>query len=230
MPIYEADHVEYAITTGSISIVMDDGGQLPAYWAHPQLGVKFPGIALLHDWWGFDDTARRLANYFAQVGYYVIAPDLFDGGKASTPQDAMKLVEQFQKQVYPRVHEALAVLEQHHKCNTMVAAIGVGMGGSFAFEAAIERGDLEATVAYGGFPQRYLGRFEKANTPNPHPETPRRVRRDDAQGQAPHRASPGPRPHVFRRRFHRSTAPGSQPGHEGHASISGAISRRSRPA
>jgi dienelactone hydrolase len=34
-----------------------------------------------------------------------------------------------------------------------------------AFEAAIERDDLEAAVAYGGFPQHYLGKFGKASTP-----------------------------------------------------------------
>jgi dienelactone hydrolase len=41
----------------------------------------------------------------------------------------------------------------------------MGMGGSLAFEAAIVRTDLEAAVAFSGFPQRYLGRFKEANTP-----------------------------------------------------------------
>jgi dienelactone hydrolase len=57
------------------------------------------------------------------------------------------------------------VLEKHHNTNSDVAAVGVGMGGSLAFEAAIVRRDLEAAVAFGGFPQRYFGRFKAATTP-----------------------------------------------------------------
>ncbi len=165
MPIYDATHVEYEITTGRISIVMDDGEQIPAYMAHPKLGTKFPGIALLHNWWGFDGVTRRLTNYFAQMGYYVIAPDLFKEQSAATPREAMALVEQFKDKSYPRVHASLGVLEKHHQCNTKVAAIGIGMGGSLAYEAAIVRPDLEAAVSYAGFPQSYLGRFKEANTP-----------------------------------------------------------------
>jgi dienelactone hydrolase len=46
-----------------------------------------------------------------------------------------------------------------------VAAIGIGMGGTLTFEAAIKRNDLEATIAYSGFPQHYLGQFHQSNTP-----------------------------------------------------------------
>ncbi|RMG89357.1 MAG: dienelactone hydrolase family protein [Chloroflexi bacterium] len=165
MPIYHASHVEYHIATGHIQIVMDDGTQLPAYWAHPTLGKVFPGIALLHDWWGFDDLTRRLANYFAQMGYYVIAPDLFFGEQTTDPREAMRLVERYQKESYHRVDTALAVLEKHHQCNAKVAAIGLGMGGSLVFEAAIRRPDLEAAIAFGGFPQSYLDEIDKATTP-----------------------------------------------------------------
>ena len=165
MPVYDPDHVEYSITSGHIQIVMDDGGQIPAYWAHPSLGSKFPAIALVHDWWGVTPIFRRLANLFAQMGYYVVVPDLFDGKVTSDPKEAMSLVEKLGDRGYPRVHTALGVLEHHHQSNRDVAVIGMGMGGSLAFEAAIERDDLEAAVAFGGFPQRYFGRFKDANTP-----------------------------------------------------------------
>lgn len=165
MPIYDPDHVEYTIASGRIQIAMDDGQQLPAYWAHPERGARFPGIALIHDWWGVDEIVRRLANFFAQTGYYVIVPDLFNGQLASTAVQAMALVESLGDAGYPRVHTALSVLEQHHQCNGNVAAIGLGMGGSLAYEAAIVRADLEAAIAFGGFPQRYFGRFKDGNTP-----------------------------------------------------------------
>ena len=164
MPIYEPDYVEYSVTSGHIAISMDDGTQLPAYWAHPQLGSKFPGVAVIHDWWGLTSIVRRLANLFAQMGHYVIVPDLFNGAVANTPQEAMRLVERLGDNGYPYIHHALGVLETHHQSNHSVAAIGMGMGGSLAFEAAITRDDLEVAVAFGGFPDRYLGRLKDCNT------------------------------------------------------------------
>lgn len=165
MPIYNPDHVEYRIVSGHIRIAMEDGQQLPAYWSHPSIGSKFPGIALIHDWWGITPIVRRMAHLFAQVGYYVIVPDLFEEEVAATPQDAMRLVESLGDGGYPRVDSALSVLERHHHCNADVAAVGIGMGGSLAFEAALARNDLEAAVSFYGFPQRYFGLMQDAKAP-----------------------------------------------------------------
>jgi carboxymethylenebutenolidase len=165
MPIYDPTRIEYPITTGHISIVMDGGTQLPAYWSHPSRGNKFPGIALIHDWWGVNEGIRRIAHLFAQIGFYVIVPDLYHGQVAHSPQEAMRLVQTLGNEGYPRIHAALTVLEHHHQCNGDVAAVGLGMGGSLAFEAAITRKDLEAAVAFGGFPQKYFGHFSESHAP-----------------------------------------------------------------
>lgn len=165
MPIYNPSHLEYGITSGHIQVVMDGGRQLPAYWAHPVTGRKFPAVALIHDWWGITAVVRRMAHLFAQSGYYVIVPDLFEGKIATTPQQAMELVKHLGEDGYPRIDAALSVLEKHHNTNQDVAAVGIGMGGSLAFEAAITRKDLEAVVSFFGFPQRYLGKFAEARTP-----------------------------------------------------------------
>jgi len=165
MSLYDPDHVEYRIVTGHIQIVCEDGAQLPAYWSHPAVGSLFPGVALIHDWWGITPIVRRMAHLFAQVGYYVVVPDLFDGQVAGTPQEAMRLVETLGEHGYSRVDACLTALEHHHHCNADVAAIGIGIGGSLAFEAALVRRDLEAAVSYYGFPQRYLGRFKDARAP-----------------------------------------------------------------
>lgn len=165
MPMYDPDHVEYNVTSGHIQIAMESGEMLPAFWAHPSITTRFPGVALIHDWWGVNGITRQLAHLLAQVGHYVIVPDLFDGQTASTPTEALALLEKLGSKGYNRIDTALSVLETHHQCNADVAAIGLGMGGSLAFEAAIRRADLEAAVAYAGFPQRYLGHFHKSNTP-----------------------------------------------------------------
>lgn len=165
MPIYDPNRVQYGITTGQIQVVMETGKHIPAYWAHPSIGRRFPAVALIHDWWGLTPFIRQMAHLFAQSGYYVIVPDLFEGQVATTPQQAMELVKRLGEDGYPRINAALSALERHHHTNSDVAAVGLGMGGSLAFEAAIMRPDLEAAVSFYGFPQRYLGRFKEATTP-----------------------------------------------------------------
>ncbi len=165
MPVYQPEHVEYTIANGRISIVADDGSTIPAYWSHPDLGGKFPAVAILHDWWGITAVERRLAHLFAQMGYYVIIPDLFDGALAQTPEEAYRLVEDHAARSYGYVDTALRVLENHNRTDGHTAAVGLGMGGSLAFEAAVTRRDLEAAVAFYGFPQRYLGKLKAARTP-----------------------------------------------------------------
>ncbi|NDJ61275.1 MAG: hypothetical protein GYB67_09130, partial [Chloroflexi bacterium] len=165
MPAYEPSKVEYTIISGHVRIITDQGAQLPAYWAHPDIGGKFPAVGLLHDWWGITAVERRLAHLFAQLGYYVIIPDLFGGQVAQTPAAAMKLVEALGDNAYPWVDTCLRALEYHVRSNRMVAAVGLGMGGSLAFEAALTRSDLEAAVACYGFPQKYLGHFQDARAP-----------------------------------------------------------------
>lgn len=162
---YDSDRAEYGVTSGHIQIVMEGGRQLPAYWAHPNTGRLFPAVALIHDWWGITPAIRRIAHRFAQVGYYVIVPDLFDGQVASTPERAIELVKGLGDSGYGRVDSALSVLETHNNTNHDVAVVGVGMGGSLAYEAAIIRKDMEAAVVYYGFPQRYFGRLKDVRVP-----------------------------------------------------------------
>ncbi len=161
----QPDRVEYNITSGHIQIAMEDGAMFPAYMAHPNIATKFPGIALIHDWWGMTSLVRHLAHLFAQSGHYVIVPDLFNGKTATTREEALQLIDTLGNGGYKRIDTALSVLENHHQCNAKVAAIGLGMGGSLAFEAAIVRPDLEVAIAYAGFPQRYLGHFKRGKTP-----------------------------------------------------------------
>jgi dienelactone hydrolase len=90
---------------------------------------------------------------------------MFKGQVATTPQQALRLMAQTEKTRFQTVETTLNVLEKHHRINGHTAIIGSGMGGSLAFEAAINRSDVEAAVAYGGFPQRYWNQFQRCQTP-----------------------------------------------------------------
>jgi carboxymethylenebutenolidase len=165
MPIYDPQYVEYTITDAMMRVSLDDGGHMPAYWAHPLLGTRFPGIVLVPDWWGLTPIIRRMATMFAQLGYYVIVPDLFNGQTADTPKQAIDLVEKTRHEHTHYINTALTVLERHHHCNKSLAVVGVGMGGSLAFESAITRDNIHATIAFAGFPNRFIGQFKQAQSP-----------------------------------------------------------------
>jgi len=165
MPITMPNRVEYEIVNGRVGIVSDDGNTIPAYWSHPKLGGRFPAICIIHDWWGITTVERRLAHLFAQWGCYAVVPDLFGGATATTPHEAMALVRQYSDHAFPLIDRALKALEMHNKTNAHVGVIGIGMGGSFAYEAAINRPMLEAVVSIFGLPGRYLGKFKTATVP-----------------------------------------------------------------
>jgi carboxymethylenebutenolidase len=165
MPIFESKHVEYATLSGHVDVMMEDGRPLPAYWARPNLGGTFSGVVFVHDWWGIRPLERRLSQLLAQMGYYVLVPDLFDTRVARNAQQAMQFVQEVGSRAYAGVDAALQAMETHARSNRRVAVVGLGMGGSLAYEAALRRTDLEAAVSFYGFPQRFMGHFTEAKAP-----------------------------------------------------------------
>lgn len=160
-------HVEYQTRAGYQTVMADDGSQFAAFGAQPLLGQRFPAIVLLHDWWGLTAAVRALTVQLAQAGYHVIAPDLFDGRTAETAREAASLVELIaRKKRFARVLDAFEVVEQHQHIKHRVAVVGVGLGGSLAFRAAIQHPHREkAAVAFSGFPQTYMGKFRHCPVP-----------------------------------------------------------------
>jgi len=58
------------------------------FFVHPEATGSYPGIVLVHEWWGLNDTMKEQARTLASQGYNVIAVDLF-GTVATTPAEAM---------------------------------------------------------------------------------------------------------------------------------------------
>jgi carboxymethylenebutenolidase len=151
--MFEASHLQYHIVSGYIQIV-SDGHYLPAFWAHPDLGGPFPGLVLLHDYWGLTAHVRSQARRFAELGYYVIAPDLFNRQVADTPERAQQLFDEVSGTALSYIAAALNALKSHHKCNSKIGLIGAGTGGKLALESAVFRDDLRALVIFYGLPDQ----------------------------------------------------------------------------
>jgi carboxymethylenebutenolidase len=160
MPI--ARRLEHRITSGYIQIVAD-GQYIPAFWAHPQMGGPFPGLVLLHDDRGLSAHTRALVQRFSSVGYYVIAPDLFNRQLPTTDEAANAIEEALFSESHVKVTMALHALETHHKCNSKMAVIGWDFGARLVYAVALTHQDVMAAVSFYGDPSPYLGRFTDEN-------------------------------------------------------------------
>src|SRR5260370_42594522 len=105
-------HVQHLITSSYMRIVAGEQS-VPAFWAYPQDGMTYPGIVLIHEGWGLTGYTRHQARRLAETGYYVIAPDLFNGRMATSSEEAAELYQQFSPSAALRVEAALNVLATH---------------------------------------------------------------------------------------------------------------------
>src|SRR5262249_10414092 len=67
-----------------------NGRTTPAYLAVPS--APGPGIIVIQEWWGLVPHIERIADRFAEVGFVALAPDLYHGEKATSPDQAGKLM------------------------------------------------------------------------------------------------------------------------------------------
>ena len=53
---------------------------------------KGPGLIILQEWWGLVGHIKLVADRYAENGFVVLAPDLYNGEKATEPNEAQKLM------------------------------------------------------------------------------------------------------------------------------------------
>ncbi len=162
--MHESRLVQHQVTSGFINIVAANH-YLPAFWAHPEIGGTFPALVLIHTWLGLNGYIRRQVRRFAELGFYVIAPDLFDGQVATSDEQGRALEAQLGEAGIAKVSAALSALETHNRVNRRVAVVGWQMGGELAYHAALHRTDLDAAVIFSGRPDAYLTLMPASETP-----------------------------------------------------------------
>ena len=158
-------YIQYHVRTGFMKVVRDAGDDFDVFSAQPMLGRPFPALVLMHDWMGLDAQTRLLTDQLAQAGFVVMAPDLFEGQTANTPQEAQTLMKTFsERRADQRLHDAMEVLSKHPATH-QIGVVGVGLGGTFALKAAATGMSVGAVVSCSGFPQRWLGKLGDATSP-----------------------------------------------------------------
>src|SRR5438093_562325 len=130
-----------------------NGHMTPGYLARPR--QPGPGIVVIQEWWGLVPHIEHIADRFAEAGFVALAPDLYHGEKATSPDQAGKLmmalgVDEAARDLAGSVDHLTRQPEVRPK---KVGAIGFCMGGALSLFAACRNAGIGAcAVFYGGHP------------------------------------------------------------------------------
>lgn len=138
------------------TIEYSSGGKtMKGFLAIPEGEGPFPGVLVVHEWWGQTDYPRSRAVQLAGQGYMAFAVDMYGGGKTAThPNDAKafsKKVMEDMDLAEESFREALATLRQQDKIDKKnIAAMGYCFGGAIVLEMARRKVDLKMVASYHG--------------------------------------------------------------------------------
>ena len=141
-----------------ITIRTPDEGEFQAYLALPR-GGRGPGVAVLQEIFGVNQSMRDVADWYASKGFVAIVPDLFWRQEPGIQLDDHSEADWKRAfQLYEGLDEAKAVedaatamtfLRGHSACTGHVGAVGFCLGGNLAYLLAA-RHRPDCSVGYYG--------------------------------------------------------------------------------
>jgi len=118
------------------------------WYAEPEGEGNYPGVVMVHEWWGLNDHIKDKAEELAAEGYRVLAVDLH-GSVATTREEAMALVQSLnQEEAIANMSAAVAFLKQEG--SEQIAVLGWCFGGGQALQFSLTGEDIDASVVYYG--------------------------------------------------------------------------------
>src|SRR5215212_10498547 len=131
------------------------GGNTGGYLSIPENG-NGPGVVVIQEWWGLVDHIKDVCDRFAADGFVALAPDLYHGQTAKSPDEAGKLmmalrIDEAEKDLSAAV-EYLSTLDA--TTSEKSGVVGFCMGGALSLYTATKNGNIGACVVfYGGHPK-----------------------------------------------------------------------------
>ncbi len=122
------------------------------YLARPSAEGEYPGVIMIHEWWGLNDNIKDTARQLASNGYTVLAVDLYNGQVAEDSGRARELSGEVRANPGKAVENMMAAadyLRENHNADKM-ASLGWCFGGGQSLQLALSGEDLDATVIYYG--------------------------------------------------------------------------------
>jgi carboxymethylenebutenolidase len=126
-----------------------NGETVPGYLAVPRSGSG-PAVVVLQEWWGLDDTIRRMVDSFAEEGFVALAPDLYRGETTEQPDEAQqKMMAMDMEATEKELRGAVDYLSEHEAYDgSGIGAVGFCLGGGLAVWAGTANPKVDAVVTY----------------------------------------------------------------------------------
>ena len=135
------------------NVTFPSGGRTAhGYLAVPESGSG-PGLIVIQEWWGLDDSLAAIVDRFAAEGFVALAPDLYGGRVSHEASTAGELMNQLPVEQAARdLAGAVDFLLGHDAVTSeKVGAVGFCMGGGFVLMLAAQEGDrIGAAVPFYG--------------------------------------------------------------------------------
>jgi carboxymethylenebutenolidase len=118
----------------------------------PEGSGPFPGIIVIHEWWGLNEWVKEQASKLADQGYVTLAIDLYRGKVATTPNEAHEFMGGVPQERAVRDLEAAFdfLKSQTEVKKNRIGAIGWCMGGGYSLQLALHEPKLAADVVNYG--------------------------------------------------------------------------------
>jgi carboxymethylenebutenolidase len=129
--------------------VVSDG--ISGFLARPKMQGRYPGIVMIHEWWGVNDNIKEMAKILAKEQYIVFAVDLYDGKVATDSAAAGELagsVRSNPEKAIKKMHDAVEFLRNYERVDK-IGSIGWCFGGGQSLKLSLND-KLDATVIYYG--------------------------------------------------------------------------------
>jgi carboxymethylenebutenolidase len=148
------------VTTMTVSVPrhLSSGRPMQAYFARPAGPGPFPGVVVIHEFFGLNEDIRNIAQRFAQESFAALAVDLFStAGRITCMARIFQglLIRPLKNGVVDDLQAALDYLRTHPEVDPgRLGAIGFCMGGSLALQlACVADGMRAASVFYSMNPR-----------------------------------------------------------------------------
>src|SRR3982751_3019220 len=133
--------------TGRMIEFKSNGGTASGYLSTPESGAG-PGVVVIQEYWGLVPHIKDVADRFAAEGFVALAPDLYHGDVARSPDEAGKMmmalnIAQTEKDLRGAVQY---LLDSEATTGDRVGTVGFCMGGALSLYAASKNPKVGACV------------------------------------------------------------------------------------
>ena len=143
-----------------------NGATARGYLSAP-VGGRGPGVVVLQEWWGLVPHIEDVCERFAAEGFVALAPDLYHGDVARSPDEAGKLMMALNiSQTEKDLRGAIDYLLGHEAVEgERVGTVGFCMGGVLSLYAAAVNERVGACVVFYGIHPKVEPDFKNLRAP-----------------------------------------------------------------